>query len=294
MSKPLQCYLALPYTIELVPEEDGTWFVRVLELPGCVSVGDTPDEAVAMIRDAMSGWLELAIEDGDEIPEPRRLEGYSGKFGVRVPALLHKELVEQAEREGVSLNQYCNVALARAVGLPVPDVAKKPVVAAALKAGDVGCWPGLKAAVREALVAADLGTEAGELDERLFATHLDGLLTRIEAAANDGYRGDALAALDEVGNTLRAAEGKSPLLAAIARMVSLLRRQIEQVNELREGVLDETSVLRRARQGVRNVFAASIAVRESALGPSPVLQLWRKVAETPAEYDEAVIAGAEW
>jgi hypothetical protein len=52
------------------------------------------------------------------IPEPRPEEEYSGKFVVRVPRSLHRELVETAEREGVSLNQYINVALAGVVHQP--------------------------------------------------------------------------------------------------------------------------------------------------------------------------------
>ena len=115
-------YLSLPYTIELKREAEGGWFVSVRELPGCMSAGDTPEDAAAMIRDAMAGWIEVALEDGQAIPEPRPLEEYSGKFVVRVPSSLHQDLVEMAEREGVSLNQYCNVALARAVGLPLPSV----------------------------------------------------------------------------------------------------------------------------------------------------------------------------
>ncbi len=70
MNESVDHYLDLPYALELIPEEDGTWFVRVRELPGCVSVGETPDEAVVMIRDAMHGWIEAALEDGDEVPEP--------------------------------------------------------------------------------------------------------------------------------------------------------------------------------------------------------------------------------
>jgi antitoxin HicB len=68
-----------------------------------------------MIQDAMRGWIEVSLEDGDPIPEPRPLDDYSGKFVVRVPKSLHRELVDAAEREGVSLNQYINVALAQAV-----------------------------------------------------------------------------------------------------------------------------------------------------------------------------------
>ena len=61
----LEHFLGLPYTIELVPEPEGGWFVSVRELPGCMSQGDTPDEALEMIRDAMRAWIEVALEDGE-------------------------------------------------------------------------------------------------------------------------------------------------------------------------------------------------------------------------------------
>ncbi len=116
MNQDLDYYLTLPYTIELAPDPDGGWFVAVKELPGCMSQGDTEEEALEMIRDAMEGWIEVALEDGMTIPEPRALEDYSGKFVVRVPRSLHRELVKRAEEEGASLNQYINVLLAHAVG----------------------------------------------------------------------------------------------------------------------------------------------------------------------------------
>lgn len=147
MNKTVEYYLSLPYTIELVPEPQEGWFVSVKELPGCMSQGDTPEEAIEMIQDAMRGWIEVSLEDGDPIPEPRPLEDYSGKFVVRVPHSLHRELVEHAEREGVSLNQYINVALARAVGRhgsAGPAAEQEPG------------WPGLKPAAHQTLVAAEL------------------------------------------------------------------------------------------------------------------------------------------
>lgn len=115
MAKTLEYYLGLPYTRELIPEPEGGWFIRIKELPGCMSQGETPEEALRMIEDAMRGWLEVSLEDGDLIPEPRPDEEYSGKFVVRVPKSLHRQLVEEAEHEGVSLNQFVNVALAAAV-----------------------------------------------------------------------------------------------------------------------------------------------------------------------------------
>lgn len=120
MEKTVEYYLNLPYTTELRSTPGEGWFVRVRELPGCMSQGDTTEQAVAMIREAMHGWLEVALEYGDPIPEPRPEDDYSGKFVVRVPRSLHRELAETAEREGVSLNQYINAVLAQAVGRATP------------------------------------------------------------------------------------------------------------------------------------------------------------------------------
>jgi len=115
-AKDLNYYLALPYTIEIIREDDSTWFARVAELPGCMTEGDSLEDATAMIYDALASWVETALEDGQPIPEPRAAEEYSGKFVVRVPKSLHRDLAEAAAREKVSLNQYIGTELARAVG----------------------------------------------------------------------------------------------------------------------------------------------------------------------------------
>ena len=117
-AKDVNYYLSLPYTIEIVRTDESTWFARVVELPGCITEGDSPEDAAAMIRDAMAAWIEVALEDGQIVPEPKPADDYSGKFVVRVPKSLHRDLVETAAREGVSLNQYIGAELARAVGHP--------------------------------------------------------------------------------------------------------------------------------------------------------------------------------
>ena len=121
-AKTVDDYMKLPYTIEVIRDEnedDPGWVARVLELPGCITQADDFEELGEMIEDAMRGWFEIALEDGIPISEPRPEESYSGKFVVRVPKSLHRQLVEEAEREGVSLNQYINVALAQAVASPM-------------------------------------------------------------------------------------------------------------------------------------------------------------------------------
>jgi antitoxin HicB len=113
--------LALPYRIELIPD-DGEWVVAMPELPGCVSQGATIEEALAMIKDAQRGWLEVRLEAGLPIPQPETEPDHrlSGKFNVRVPKDLHRALVAAARAQGVSLNLYVATVLARSAGLPGP------------------------------------------------------------------------------------------------------------------------------------------------------------------------------
>ena len=121
MNKQIDYYLSLPYTIEIIPEPQGDWFVGIKELPGCMTNVDTPEEGLAEIQQIKREWLEIALEDGLEIPEPRTEEEYSGNFRLRVPRSLHRKLVEEAAQEGVSLNAVCNAFLAEAVGYHKAD-----------------------------------------------------------------------------------------------------------------------------------------------------------------------------
>lgn len=58
---------AVEYEFEVA--EEGGFIVSVPELPGCVSEGDTFEEAWQMIQDAMLGWLHVAHTHGDPIPK---------------------------------------------------------------------------------------------------------------------------------------------------------------------------------------------------------------------------------
>jgi len=68
--KTLEDYLALPFTLEIVPDGDA-WFVSVKELPGCMTEVDEWDEILPAIDEAKHLWIELALERGRAIPEPQ-------------------------------------------------------------------------------------------------------------------------------------------------------------------------------------------------------------------------------
>ena len=114
--KDFEYYSHLPYRVEVYPD-DGGYTAAIPDLPGCITCGESQQEVLELIEDAKAGWLELALEDGNPIPEPTSpVRRYSGKFSVRLPRSLHRQLVERAKSDGVSLNQFINVALAQAAG----------------------------------------------------------------------------------------------------------------------------------------------------------------------------------
>jgi antitoxin HicB len=71
MTKDLTYYMHLPYTLEIIPDDDGAWFVAVKELKGCMTEVDEWDEIYPAIQEAKQLWLELALERGRPIPEPQ-------------------------------------------------------------------------------------------------------------------------------------------------------------------------------------------------------------------------------
>lgn len=108
MMKTLNEYLDLPYRIEVIPDTaEGGYVASYPELPGCITCGGTAAEAIANAIDAKREWLAAALEDGVRIPLPDAAENYSGQFKLRLPKSLHKQLAEEAKRDGISMNQYC-------------------------------------------------------------------------------------------------------------------------------------------------------------------------------------------
>jgi predicted RNase H-like HicB family nuclease len=67
--RDLNYYLGLPYTIEIMPDED-YYFARVLELPGCLTYADSLEKLSPMIEEAIRDWIEVSLENGEDIPEP--------------------------------------------------------------------------------------------------------------------------------------------------------------------------------------------------------------------------------
>jgi predicted RNase H-like HicB family nuclease len=63
-------YLTLRYRVVLTPDEDG-WIATIPDLPGCMAVGENPDESLHLLDDARRSWIEASLAKGLPIPAPQ-------------------------------------------------------------------------------------------------------------------------------------------------------------------------------------------------------------------------------
>src|SRR4030066_638182 len=94
------------YPIKVVYSEEDKGFIAVIpDLPMCSAFGETEEEAIKQVKIAQGLWLKTAKKEGRKIPQPASGATYSGKILARTPKSLHKDIMEKAKEEGVSLNQ---------------------------------------------------------------------------------------------------------------------------------------------------------------------------------------------
>ena len=76
----------LTYRIHLEPEPEGGFTVTVPALPGCITYGDTWDQAVAHAQEAIEGYLETLVQLGKAIPEEPVITPAETLVQVKTPA----------------------------------------------------------------------------------------------------------------------------------------------------------------------------------------------------------------
>lgn len=96
----------------LTKSEGGGYLITFPDLPGCMSDGETPEEAIINGKDAFHCWIAAHTV----IPQP--YEAYSGKFIQRLPRSMHARLVSRAKEEQVSLNALVTAYIAERLGHP--------------------------------------------------------------------------------------------------------------------------------------------------------------------------------
>jgi antitoxin HicB len=85
-------------------DEDECYVVTLPAWQNTRTHGATLEEATRNGLQVLSLLIETALKNGEAIPAPERR--YSGNLRLRLPVSMHARLAQDAEREGVSLNQW--------------------------------------------------------------------------------------------------------------------------------------------------------------------------------------------
>jgi predicted HicB family RNase H-like nuclease len=102
------------YTYRVTWSEDDKEYVGLcVEFPSLSWLASVPEAALRGIRSVVSDAVVDLQENREPVPEPLARRSFSGKFMVRVPPDVHRELVVEATEAGISLNRLATVKLAR-------------------------------------------------------------------------------------------------------------------------------------------------------------------------------------
>jgi predicted HicB family RNase H-like nuclease len=94
-------------------EEDGEYVSLCAEFPSLSWLARSQDEAFAGIRRLVGDVLTDMKASGEAPPKPIASRKFSGKFMVRVPPEVHRDLALKAAEEGVSLNRIVSAKLSQ-------------------------------------------------------------------------------------------------------------------------------------------------------------------------------------
>jgi antitoxin HicB len=110
--KNYEYFMNLPYRIEIQPiaaNRGGGYEASIPEL-GKYSVcadGETMEEALINLQKVKQERITAYLDEGLPIPEPHEeQEEFSGKFVLRIPKYLHRDLALKSKQNNISLNQF--------------------------------------------------------------------------------------------------------------------------------------------------------------------------------------------
>jgi len=97
-------------------EEDGEYIGLCTEFASLSWLAPEPEAALQGIRQVVAEVVADLQKNGETVPEPFAAKKYSGRFMVRVPPELHRQLALEAAEAGVSLNRLASDKLSRTRG----------------------------------------------------------------------------------------------------------------------------------------------------------------------------------
>jgi antitoxin HicB len=106
-----------PFRMRPLDDEDGGgWLIEFPDLPGCMSDGETPEEALRNGADALECWMTAMREAGRPIPPPSRSAGRT----VSIPDFLYRLIAERAHEAGTGADDMAGYLLVSALARRAP------------------------------------------------------------------------------------------------------------------------------------------------------------------------------
>ena len=105
---------AYQFTVRpLSKQEGGGYLVEYPDIPGCMSDGETIEEAIVNGKEALRDCIDVFRESGRKLPKPG-VE--AAQWRQRLPRTLYSKLKRPAASEGVSINSFVTAIIAEAIG----------------------------------------------------------------------------------------------------------------------------------------------------------------------------------
>ncbi|WP_446009931.1 type II toxin-antitoxin system HicB family antitoxin [Candidatus Electrothrix sp.] len=102
------------YTYRVTWSEDDNEYVGLCsEFPSLSWLAETQESALQGIRNVVAEVVQDMQANNESVPEPIAVKRFSGKFMVRVPPDVHRNLALKAAEAGVSLNRLASSKLSR-------------------------------------------------------------------------------------------------------------------------------------------------------------------------------------
>jgi predicted HicB family RNase H-like nuclease len=102
------------YTYRVTWSEDDNEYVGLCaEFPSLSWLSSTPEAALKGIRKLVAETVADMESDNEIVPKPIACRQYSGKFMVRVPPDVHRNLAIRAAESGISLNRVVSSKLSQ-------------------------------------------------------------------------------------------------------------------------------------------------------------------------------------
>ena len=112
MKKDLQYYLKLPYSYSINwSDVDQCYLGSIAEIEKNMTCGETPEETMSNLKDALKAYIKTSLDNKMPIPEPIRIGKYKGTITYRTTSTKHYYIVQFANDLGISVNALIDEAV---------------------------------------------------------------------------------------------------------------------------------------------------------------------------------------